>query len=137
MLNEFQKRALSSILCNVEEMLQDIESKLNHPLHRGILYEELIAESTLKNKHEIAIKIANARNTIEKLQEQFGLEKKIVEIKRQVIGKLYYCLQIIEEAKAKKMKGYGAVADDLKNHLDPQIDEVNRVIRELIRVIES
>jgi hypothetical protein len=137
MLNEFQKRALSSILCNVEEMMQDIESKLYNPLYRGIFYEELIEESSLKNKKEIVKKILRARDTLEKLQEQFGLEKKIVEIKRQVIGKLYYCLQIIEEAKAKKMKGYGAVAADLENHLDPQINEINRVIRELIKVIES
>jgi hypothetical protein len=137
MLNEFQKRALSSTLCTFEEMIREIESKLSHSLYRGILYEELIEESTLKNKKEIANKISFARDALDKLQKQFGLEKRIVEIKRQVIGKLYYCLQIIEAAKAKKLKGYGAVADDLENNLDPQINEINRVIRELIKVIES
>ena len=137
MLNEFQKRALSSTLCTVEEMIQEIEFKLQQNVYRGILYEELIEDSSLMNKKEIVRKISVLRDILEKLQKQFGLKKRIVEVKRQIIGNLYYCLQITEAAKAKKMKGYGAVADDLENHLDPQINQIHRVIREIIKVIES
>jgi len=137
MLNEPQKNAFAAIMRTVEEMLHDIECKLRHDRYRGILYEDCIEESLLENKEEFSQQKARVQEILQQLQEQFGLERRRIEIKRSICGKLYYCLQILDDAKARRMRAYGTAAEGLDALIDPQVDSIRQRIHEMIALLST
>ncbi len=66
-------------------------------------------------KEALLKRVALVKNRIETISKSFDLEKGHREATNEIFGKLPYCLEIIEDIKAKKLKRYG-------NVLDPQLN---------------
>ena len=49
-----------------------------------------------------------------RLSKQFALEMKQMKSSRQILADLSYCWEILEGSKAKKLRGYGEVAEGLE-----------------------
>ncbi len=135
MFNEFQKNAFTSVLRTVEEMLHDVRLKLLHPERQGILFEDFKDDIVIKNKDEVLQRIAFVEDIIKQLQQQFDLKPRTIEVKRSIRGTLYYCLQTVEDARAKRMKGYGSVSPGLDLLIDPPINQIKHFIQEILQLI--
>ncbi len=123
------------MLRTIEEMLHDVRLKILHTRRQGVLFEDYIEDILIKNKDEICKRIALVEDIIKDLQQQFGLERRTIEVRRSLRGTLYYCLQTVEEARAKRMKGYGRVTAGLDLLIDPKIEQIKHYIQEILQLI--
>jgi hypothetical protein len=55
---------------------------------------------------------------------------------RQILSDLSYCWEILEGSKAKKLRGYGEVAEGLEEVLDPQINIIVDLITEMENILK-
>lgn len=130
MLNEYQKRGLSITLRIVEETMQDIERILQNGTYTGILYDMKCSISP-KAKEEFFKRASLIKERIKIISKIFDLKKEHREAIHDIFGKLPYCLEIVEDAKAKKLKRYGDVSNGLDNALDPQLNIITDLILEM------
>jgi len=136
MLNEAQRRDLSVTLRIVEESLKDIEQISNNGNKIGILYEvrNNIPQAV---KDEVLKKIILIKDEIKILAEKFDLEKEYKEASREAFGKLLHCWLILQEAKTNSLKRYGDVAPGLEDALDPHLNIIIDLIRELEHLLQN
>lgn len=125
LLNPLQRNSLSTTFSVLEEMLCAIEQELMFGYCQGVMFQ---VTDDIPNKEEILKRISVGRMRIDALKKQFSLEKRVKEASRECLGKLSYGWEILEGAKAKYLKGYGAVAEGLAEVLDPRIDEVITIV---------
>jgi hypothetical protein len=132
MLNDAQKRSLSTTLRVLEEMLNEAEWILTMGGYSRIMYE-VTHDSAPSAKDKVLETMSHIKEKIKSLAEQFDLEHKVQQANRKVSANLLYCWEILEGAKTDRLRGYGKIEDGLKELLDPQLDSLIELIRELIR----
>lgn len=130
MLNEYQKRGLSITLRIVEETMQDIERILQNGTYTGILYDMKCSISP-EVKEEFFKRASLIKKRIKIISKIFDLKKEHREVLHEIFGKLPYCLEIVEDVKAKSLKRYGDVKNGLNNALDPQLSIITDLILEM------
>ena len=133
-LNEYQRRGLSATFRTLEEMMQEIETVINSDGYKGSLLE-IDNDSSPQAREEILKRIQLIREKIGRLSKQFSLEMKQMKSSRQMLSDLSYCWEILEGSKAKKLKGYGEVAEGLEEVLDPQINIIVELITEMENIL--
>jgi hypothetical protein len=125
LLNPNQRGHLTTTLGVMEEMLCEIEQTLTVGCCTGVLY--LPAQV----KEEVLRRISLVRNRVEITKGEFALEKSGKDASRVFKGKLVYSRGILEEAKARHQRGYGAVAEGLAEALDPHIDAIITLVDDM------
>jgi hypothetical protein len=135
-LNEFQRRGLSATFRTLEEMLQEIETLINSDGYKGSLLE-IDNDSSPEAREKIAEKIQFIREKVSRLSKQFSLEMKQTKSSSRILADLAYCWEILEGSKAKKLRGYGEVAEGLEEVLDPQIDTIIGIITEMENLMKK
>jgi hypothetical protein len=134
MLNDYQRRGLSITLRIVEESLEHIEQTLKNDGYSGVLYE-IRYDITKEIRKEISNRIPLAIAEIEKITETFHLEKQIGWASNEAYGKLPYCWEILENARAKRLKRYGDISMGLVQELDPHLDAIIKILGEMERIL--
>ena len=134
-LNEPQRRGLSATFITLEEMMYEIETVINSGGYRGSLLE-IDNDISPQAKEEVLKRIRLIREKISRLSKQFSLEMKQMKSSRQIFADLSYCWEILEGSKAKKLRGYGEVAEGLKEILDPQINTIIDLITDMENLIK-
>jgi hypothetical protein len=134
-LNEYQRRGLSATFRTLEEMMQEIETVINSDGYKGSLLE-IDNDSSPQAREEILKRIQLIREKIGRLSKQFSLEMKQMKSSRQMLSDLSYCWEILEGSKAKKLRGYGEVAEGLEEVLDPQINIIVELITEMENILK-
>ena len=135
MMNEFQRRGVTAVLRTVEEHLRSIEAMLDQEDYPGILYEwknDLPDDA----KPLLSARIRNIREAVELAAGRFALEKRERRASDDAFGKLPYCWQILEEAKASRLVRYGNVAEGLDRELDPLIETIITLVLEMESVLQ-
>lgn len=135
-LNEPQRRGLSATFRTLEEMMYEIETVINSGGYRGSLLE-IDNDISPQAKEEVLKRIRLIREKISRLSKQFSLEMKQMKSSRQIFADLSYCWEILEGSKAKKLRGYGEVAEGLKEILDPQINTIIDLITDMENLIKG
>ena len=134
-LNEYQRRGLSATFRTLEEMMHEIETMINGDGYKGSLLE-IDNDISPQAREEILKRIGLIREKISHLSKQFSLEMKQMNSSRQILSDLSYCWDILEGSKAKKLKGYGEVAEGLEEVLDPQINIIVELITEMENILK-
>lgn len=108
----------------------EVERNMSYGGCRGILFE--VSDDLPKQTgDEILKRIAAIREKIVVAAGAFDLEKRCKEASRDTIGKVSYCWEILEGAKARHLRGYGEVAEGLAEVLDPQLDEIIALVDQI------
>jgi len=134
MLNDYQRRGLSVTLRIVEESIAYIEQILKYDGYSGILYETRNdVPSEIRN--EISMRIPLAKAEIKKIADKFHLEKRLMWASNLTYSKLPYCWEILENARAKRLKRYGDISMGLGQELDPHLDAIIKILGEMERIL--
>jgi len=135
MLNEPQRRGLSSTFRILEEMLLEIETMINSDGFEGNL---MVIENDVspQAREKILMIIELVREKLNSVSKQLALEIKQTKMSSQILADLSYCWEILEGSKAKKLRGYGEVAEGLEKVLDPQINIVIDLVTEMEKLIK-
>lgn len=134
MLNDAQRRRVSVTLSSLEEDLHDMERMLKSEDYIGIIYE-MDNDIPLPVKNALIEKIGEIEDGIDTLAERFDLEREGRILRRQLSARLTYNWTTLEEIKARYLKGYGNVAEGLKDTLDPELDAIIDLIQEMERLL--
>lgn len=134
MLNDSQRRGLSITLRNVEESLEHIGRILKNDGYSGVLYETRY-DITKEIRKEISNRIPLAIAEIEKIAEIFHFEVEIGWASNAAYSKLPYCWEILENARAKRLKRYGDISKGLGEELDPHLDAIIKILLEMERIL--
>lgn len=134
MLNKDQKRGLTIALRIVEENMQYVEQLFNNGAYDGILYD-IKCNMDEGVKGELFKRVSLIKDQIKALSKRFALEKELREPAKEIFGKLSSCWSILEEAKARKLKRYGAVAYKLEDILDPHLNGIIDLMFDIERLL--
>jgi len=130
LLNHNQRGGLTTTLIVLEEILCEIELILAADRCKGVLYE-MRNDLPDQVKEEMQRRINLVRERIRVMVEEFALEKRNKDASRDFMGKLVYCWEILEGAKARHLSGYGAVAEELAETLDPHLNNIIILVDEM------
>jgi hypothetical protein len=134
-LNEPQRRGLSATFRILEEMMHEIETMITNDRFKGNLIE-IDNDVSPGAREEIVKRIQLVREKVSSLSKQFALEMKQTKSSSQILADLSYCWEILEGSKAKKLRGYGEVAEGLEEVLDPQINTIIDLITEMENILK-
>jgi hypothetical protein len=135
MLNEYQRRGLSTTFRILEEMMYEIETIITTEGYRGILIA-MRNDVSPQAMEEIVKKIRLIREKVSSLSKQFALEAKEIKSSNRILAELSYCWETLEGSKAKKLRGYGEVAKGLEKVLDPQIETIIQLITDMENILK-
>ena len=130
MFNEHQHRSLSVTLRTIEQHLRAIEQMLGTDDYTGVLCEWR-NDVPPSQRDELSAKISLILDRIHTIAEQFSLDKAEKRARQHLAAELSYCWEVLQDAKAKRLRRYGGVDEGLENTLDPQIDILLELLREM------
>lgn len=134
MLNKDQKRGITIALRIMEENIRYVEQVFNNGDYNGILYDTK-CNMDEGVKREIFKRALLIKDRIKALSERFDLEKKLRDPAKEIFGKMSSCWCILEDAKARKLKRYGVVANELEDILDPHLNGIIDLIFDMERLL--
>lgn len=127
LLNENQRRALSTRLAMLDRFFYDIEELLSRDCLRGEMFL-VINDLTEGQKQEVLSLIEEGRRAICLSRDRFNLTIKREYVHRLLAGHLSIFWTILEDSRASKLKGFGEVSPDLAANLDPTIENLIRIV---------
>lgn len=130
LLNEHQRRALSTRLAMLDRWLYDVEQVLSDDCPRGEMFE-VINDLTDGQRERVLRLLNEARDQIRVSRECFGLEPKREYLHQWLAGHFSIFWTILEDSRAAKLKGFGGVSPDLAAQLDPQIDRLVHLVNSI------
>lgn len=133
LLNEAQKRSLSTSLRLLEERIHFIELLLSHGSYHGILFnlEVDLNNGKIKELQTLLLKI---RNDLKEFKRCFDLKEKTLTLNSVLNSTATYFWTVLEDERPKKLKRYGRVHSSLSKILSPLLDELIANLIELASV---
>ena len=133
LLNEAQKRSLSTSLRLLEERIHFIELLLSHGSYHGILLnlEVDLNNGKIKELQTLLLKI---RNDLKEFKRCFDLKEKTLTLNSVLNSTATYFWTVLEDERPKKLKRYGRVHSSLSTVLSPLLDELIANLIELASV---
>jgi hypothetical protein len=117
----------------LEDTISDVEEIIRSDSQEKIMTGSVNNISSLE-KALIAKRIDEIKGLIKCLNRKLSLIKRIEESKRRIVASLTIQFVSLEELKSKRLRGYGEVPDELREFLDPMIDEIRRLISEICEI---
>jgi len=134
MLNGNHKRALVAALGEVEEQLMFLKQLLLKT--RGErLFVHLTDDFTQDQKEELIAKIECLMDRLISLKNVFGLKASERVLRWIARASAVYLSIQLEEIKSDRLKGYGDVPTEAKGILDPALNEMISILRQVGSII--
>ena len=131
-LNPNQFRSVTITLRLLEERLADIERVIAQD-EQGILYQR-VAQFTPQQRAQMNEIIRAMREQIRRAAEEFQLPGEEQNAARYIVGTLSLSWESLEEIRSRKLKSYGEVDPELRDTLDPILNQLIRLLFSLTDV---
>ena len=133
-MNPDQKRHLATTLCLMEKELLREEQLLRSHGEKGILYE--IVDPLPEGQHQkLLALIAKLWQCLVQAKCRFSLEVEQTSLHRMLVGELTMLWVWLQDTKTKKLRGYGAVDEELQRRLDPLLEEMEGLIDDALKTL--
>ncbi len=116
--------------------MHDMESQLKSADYVGVVYE-MDNDIPPPVKNVLLEKIAQVKNRIRSLAERFDLEREQRSLSRRLFARLSYDWTTLEESTTRHLRGYGDVAKELNETLDPELNAIIGLIVEMERFLNA
>ena len=135
-LNEAQRRRVSITFAMVEKELLEVEELIQSGRRAGILYE---IENDVPDEIEgpLIEKINSIREKIDNIKAEFSLHKETMSLTQKLGSKLSLLSVDVEEIESKRLKGYGEIAEGLKESLDPRLSEIKEEFYNMLKLLRG
>ncbi len=127
LLNEHQRRALSTRLAMLDRFFYDVEQLLSGESPGGEMFE-VINDISEQQRERVLGLLKEGRNEIRRSRDQFNLEVKREYVHRIMAGHLSIFWTILEDSRAAKLEGFGGVSPALAAELDPKIESLVSIV---------
>jgi hypothetical protein len=134
MLNLSQKRFLMVTLGEVEDKLRGLQGLLQDNREGG-LFSSIKDDITKEEKNLLNEKIQYLIRYLVHLKRLFDLGEGEFVLRYIVKATSIYLSIQLEEAMSRRLKGYGEVSQELKETLDPKLNEMKSVLRQMESIV--
>ncbi len=134
MLNPNQKRFLMITLGVVEDELRRLK-RLLRDVGEERLFLHIQDDIGLEEKKILNEKIDSLLRYLVHLKKLFDLERSEVILRYMVKATSVYLSIQLEEAMSHRLKGRGEVTLDLKKTLDPKLNEMRSILRQMESIV--
>lgn len=117
----------------LEDTISQVEEIIRSDNREKIMTGSVDKISSLE-KALIAKRIEEIKGLIEFISGKLSLIRRTEESKRLILGSLTIQFVSLEEIKSKRLQGYGEVPDELREFLDPMVDDIRRLISEICEI---
>jgi uncharacterized protein YjgD (DUF1641 family) len=124
------KRVISVTAKTIEEELNDLELLLSSQKIDSRI-KKIIPSFSDEEKKYLIEKIGELRKLNNRMFEALNLESSEITEAQIVKGKITYLWTVLVDSKAKALKGYGELPDDIAQTLDSYIDPLLKIIDEI------
>ncbi|MEW6005284.1 MAG: hypothetical protein AB1695_08220 [Stygiobacter sp.] len=124
------KRVISVTAKTVEDELNYIELLLTSQKIESEI-KKIIPSFSDEEKKYLLEKIRELRKLNKRMFEELNLESSEITEAQIVKGKITYLWTVLVDSKAKALKGYGNLPDDIAKSLDSYIDSLLKIITEI------
>ena len=118
-------RAIRARLAHLDRNLTIIE-RIAREGESGVLFETTPLPS--ERAREVAGAVAEARKRIESLSGELGLDRSVLPGEQAIGGTCALLWETVVETHAKYLSGYGPVPDDLRDVLEPAVDDLEAIL---------
>jgi len=118
-------RAIRARLAHLDRNLTIIE-RIAREGESGVLFETTPLPS--ERAREVAGAVAEARKRIESLSGELGLDRSVLPGEQAIGGTCALLWETVVETHAKYLDAYGPVPDDLRNVLEPAVEELEVIL---------
>jgi hypothetical protein len=132
MLNQSQRRRLSTVLGLTEERMLELRRRLAGGEPRPCILE---IDNDLTDRERAAAeeKIDALLDLIRNASAQLALDRRRQSLRAMLFAVLSLSWATLQEAKASGLRAYGETDPRLKELLDPMIDRIGAAVMELVR----
>jgi hypothetical protein len=124
---------LSASMQVLEDTISEVEEIISGNSQEKVTTGSVDNISSLE-KALITKRIEEIKYLIQCITQKLNLVKRIEESQRRILGYMTIQLVNLEEIKSKRLRGYGEVPDELREFLDPMVDEIRRLINEICEI---
>lgn len=135
-ISKNHKTRLSVSMQVFENTISEVEGVIENS-HQQKTLTETVDNLSPFEKAVILRRIEEVRELIKYVAQQLNLEKRRDETKKQILGTMTIQLVNLEEIRPKRLRGYGEVPEELREFLDPQIDKMMRLVKEICKIANS
>jgi hypothetical protein len=135
LLNPYQRNSVAITLRMLETSLQHAVADLKHQ-EQGILYRQIVT-LTDSQYEQIKQAILEAAGEIARLANTFALPVEVRDSRTDLQGQLAVLWSDLQEIRAAKLRGYGAVAPGLEPVLDPSVLHLIKLVESLTGILSE
>ncbi len=129
MLNENQKRSISSTLHFLEMLVDEIERLMDTPPNHGILFEYELPDA--RRAFAIQRRLNELKKRMRIVKGIFDLEARPVDVGRAIAGKLAVAWEAVEDTMPSRLRGYGALEDGDAAKVEEQLSPIAELLLDL------
>lgn len=133
-LSDNHRRVLSVVARNIEESLNKIEETLGSTGPNRSLLRQIERSYSENKRKEIRGKVSEIRIRLHTFIADFQLTPESFTEDQIVDTKITHMWILLADSFSRKLKGYGAVDETVKNALDASVTELLRLVKELKKV---
>lgn len=127
-------RALAARLKTAEDSCRVIDAWLDAP---GGIYHQSVAELSEASREKIRAHVREILARLARIQQELALPRQEISqtgLLRAYLSQLWVSLA---ESRGRYLEGYGAVPAELAKYLDRRMDELESLVSEIRRILES
>ena len=122
-INDSQRRSIATTLALLDEALCLFEEYGRGREIHSVCYEER-NRLTAKQRKRLLGEIGKLREEMRQIQEDLDLPRRIEDVGKKIWGHSAGFWEMLAEMESKRLRGYGAVASDLAEYLDPRVERL-------------
>lgn len=136
-LNTSQKNSLYAALYGFEVSLHKVEKWLmNDDEKEGILFLQTL-NINQKAKKTMQIKVRQALKKIQFLKEKYRLPKREEGLAEHIISLMSISWADLEDSKARSMRNYGELDEDVGKELDADLGSVIKIAKTIFNTVDQ
>ncbi len=125
-----QKNSISSVLLILNEMIDEIEDLCKMENKNSILYA-VVNNLNEKEKANLLETTSEIKDLIKDIVKVLNIKRKKYETKTLISSRVSSLWEIICEMESKRLKSYGEVSTNLKEFLDPCVNRIIHLLKNI------
>jgi hypothetical protein len=123
------QNAITSSLTIIEDLLYEMDIVFKD---ENKIFSKIEKKIGVKKMEKIKENIEEIKKILKKIKEEMNLKEERISDIAVINSRCAKIWEILNDLKGEKLKKYGSVSEDLKNYLNPEIEEILKLVNEIV-----
>ena len=128
LLSSVQNAIVSSFTI-IEDLVYEIENIFNE---ENKIFSKVAKKINIEKKRKIEENIKEIKNILKKIKYELNLKEEEISDIAIINSRCAKIWEILNDLKDEKLKKYGDISEDFKNYLNPEIEKILKLVKEIV-----